>query len=173
MVLEKTLEGPLDFKEIQPVHSKDQSWLFIGNTYVEAETPILWPPDAKNWLIWKQPDTWKVWRREEKGTIEHEMVGWHHQLNGHEFEWTPGVGNGQGGLVCFNSRGRKELEMTRDWTELKHGKDPLSEKTKPELEGQERLLETVVLSLVQHLFSVMRRREWQRKKCLDGIIDSM
>ena len=86
VVLEKTLESPLDCKEIQPVHPKgDQSWLFIGRTDVEAETPILWPPDAKNWLIWKDPDAGKDWGPEEKGTIEDEMVGWHHPLNGHEF----------------------------------------------------------------------------------------
>jgi len=87
VVLEKTLESPLDCKEIQPVHPKgDQSWVFIGGTDVEAETPILWPPDVKNWLIWKDPDAGKDWRQEEKGTTEDEMVGWHHQLNGHEFE---------------------------------------------------------------------------------------
>ena len=87
VVLEKTLDSPLDSKEIQPVHPKgDQSWIFIGRTDVEAETPIFWPPDAKNWLIWKDPDAGKDWRREEKGTIEDEMVGWHHWLNGLEFE---------------------------------------------------------------------------------------
>ena len=87
VVLEKTLECPLDCQEIQPVHYKgDQSWVFIGRTDVEAETPILWPPHAKSWLIWKDPDAWKDWRREEKGTAEDEMVGWHHRLNGRVFE---------------------------------------------------------------------------------------
>ena len=87
VVLEKTLESPLDCKEIQPVHPKgDQSWIFIGRTDAEAETPILWPPDVKSWLIWKDPDAGKVWRPEKKGTTEDEMVGWHHRLNGHEFE---------------------------------------------------------------------------------------
>ena len=87
VVLEKTLESPLDCKEIQPVHRKgNQSWIFIGRTDAEVESPILWPPDAKNWLIWKDPDTGKDWRREEKGTTEDEMVGWHHRLNGHGFE---------------------------------------------------------------------------------------
>ena len=86
MVLEKTLESPLDCKEIQPVHPKDQTWVFIGRTDVEAEIPILWPPDAKNWLIGKDSDAGKDWRREEKGTTEDEMVGWHHWLDGHEFE---------------------------------------------------------------------------------------
>ena len=86
-MLEKTLESPLDCKEIQPVHPKgNQSWIFIGKTYAEAETPILWPPDVKNWLIWKDPDAGNDWRQEEKGTTEDEMVGWHHQLNGHEFK---------------------------------------------------------------------------------------
>ena len=85
VVLEKTLESPLDCKEIQPVHPKDQSWVFIGKTDVEAETPILWPPDVKNWLIGKDPDAGRDWRQEEKGTTEDEMVGWYHQLNGHEF----------------------------------------------------------------------------------------
>ena len=102
VVLEKTLESPLDSKEIQPVHPKDQSWVFIGRTDVEAETPILWPPDVKSWLIGKDPDPGKDWGQ-EKGTMEDEVVGWHHQLNGHEFEWTPGVGDGQGGLACCTS----------------------------------------------------------------------
>ena len=87
VVLEKTLESPLDCKEIQPVHSKgDQSWMFIGRTDAEAETPIFWPPDVKSQLIWKDPDVWEDWRQKEKGMTEDEMVGWHHQLNGHEFE---------------------------------------------------------------------------------------
>ena len=87
VVLEKTLETSLDCKEIQPVHPKrHQSWVFIGRTDVEAETPIFWPPDAKNWLIWKDPDAGKDWRREKKGTTEDEVVGWHHRLNGHEFK---------------------------------------------------------------------------------------
>ena len=107
--------------EIQPVHPKgNQSWIFIGRTDVEAETPILWPPDAKTWLIGKDPDAGKDWRREEKGMTEDEMVGWHHWLNEHEFEWTPGVGDGQGGLVCCNSWGLKESDTTErlNWTEL-------------------------------------------------------
>ena len=87
VVLEKTPESPLDCKEIQPVHPKgNQSWIFTRRTDAEAETPILWPPDAKNWLIWKDPDAGKDWRREEKGMTKDEMVGWHHRLNGHEFE---------------------------------------------------------------------------------------
>ena len=121
VVLKKTLESPLNCKEIQPVHPKgDQSWVFIERTDVEAETPILWPPDMESWLIWKDPDAGKDWGQEEKGTTEDEMVGWHHQLNGHGFGWTQGVVDGQGGLVCCGSWGCKELDMTEwlDWTEL-------------------------------------------------------
>ena len=87
VVLEKTLESSLDCKEIQPVHPKgNQTWIFIGRTHIEVKTPILWPPDVKSWLIWKDPDAGKDWRREEKGTTEDKMVGWHHRLDGHEFE---------------------------------------------------------------------------------------
>ena len=101
VVLEKTLVSPLDCKEIQPVHPKgDQSWVFIWGTDVEAETPILWLPNAESWLIWKDPDAGKDWGHEEKGTTEDEMVGWHYRHNGHGFGWTPGVGDGQGGLAC-------------------------------------------------------------------------
>ena len=118
VVLEKTLESPLDCKEIQPVHPKgNQSWVFIGRTDVEAETPIFWPPDAKSWLIGKDPDAGKDWRQQEKGMTEDEMVGWHHWLNGHGFGWTPGIG-GQGGLAYCGSWGRKESDMTErlNWT---------------------------------------------------------
>ena len=109
VMLEKTVESPLDCKEIQPVHPKrDQSWVFIGRTDVEAETPILRPPDAKNQLIRKDPDAGKDWRWEEKGTIEDKVVGWHHRLDGRGFGWTLGVGDGQGGLACCNSWGHKE-----------------------------------------------------------------
>ena len=121
VVLEKTLESPLDCKEIQPVHPKgDQSLVFVVRTDVEAETPVLWPPETKSWLIWEDPDAGKDWRREEKGTTEDEMVGWHPWLHGHEFELTPGVGDGQGSLVCCCSLGRKESDMTEwlYWTEL-------------------------------------------------------
>ena len=120
VVFEKTLKSPLDSKEIQPVHPKgNQSWIFIGRTDAEAETPILWPPDAKNWLTGKEPDAGKHWRREEKGTTEDEMAGWHHWLNGHEFGWTLGVGDGQGGLTCCSPWGRKEWNTTErlNWTE--------------------------------------------------------
>ena len=121
-VLEKTLESPLDCKEIQPVHPKgDQSWVFTGRTGVEAETPILWPPDAKSRLTGKDPDAGKDWGQEEKGTTEDEMVGWHHRLNGHGFGWSAGVGDGQGGLACCSSRSRKESDTTEqlNWSQRK------------------------------------------------------
>ena len=109
----RLFESPLDCKEIQPVHSEgDQSWVFIGRTDVEAETPVLWPPHAKSWLIGKDPDAGKDWRQEEKGMTEDEMVGWHHWLDGRESKWTPGVGDGPGGLACCDSRGRKESDTT-------------------------------------------------------------
>ena len=120
-MLEKTLESPLDCKEIQPVHSKgDQSWVFFGKTDTKAETPILWTPHAKSWLIGKDSDAGRDWGQEEKGMTEDEITGWHHWLDGHEFGWTPRLGDGQGGLACCNSWGRKESDMTEglNWTEL-------------------------------------------------------
>ena len=110
----------LDCKEVQPVHPKgDQSWVFIGRTDVEAEIPILLPPDLKSWLFGKDPKAEKDWGQEEKGTKEDKMVGWHHRLNGHGFGWTLGVGDGQGGPACCGSRGRKESDTTEqlNWTE--------------------------------------------------------
>ena len=116
MVLEKTLDTPLDCKEIKPVSPKGkQSWIFIERTDVEAEAPIVWPPDAKNWLIKKDPDAGKDWRQEEKGTTEDEMVGSYHWLNGHEYEQALGVGDGQGNLVCCSPWGRKESRLS-NWT---------------------------------------------------------
>ena len=117
VVLEKTPESPLDLREIQPVHPKgDQSWIFIGRTDVEAETPILWAPDVNNWLIGKDSDAGKDWGQEEKGMTDNEMVGWHHWLKGHEFESTPGVGDGQGGLACCSPWNHR---VAHDWaTEL-------------------------------------------------------
>ena len=122
-VLEKTLESPLDCKEIQPVHPKgDQPWVSIERTDAKAETPILWPPHAKSWLIGKDPDAGRDWGQEEKGMTEDEMAGWHHWLDGHEFEWSPGVGDGQGGLACCDSWGHKESDTTErlNWTEWIH-----------------------------------------------------
>ena len=122
LVLDKTLESPLDCKEIQPVHPKgDQSWVFIGETDVEAESPILWPPHVKSWLIGKDSDAGRVWRQEEKGMTEDEIVKWHHQLDGHEFEQAPGVGDGQGSLACCSTQGCKESDTTEqlNWIEDK------------------------------------------------------
>ena len=122
MVFEKTLESPLDFKEIQPIHPKgDQSWVVIGRTDVEAKTPLLWPPDVKSWLVWKDPEAGNDWGQKEKGTLEDDMVGWHHRLNGHGFGWTSGVGVGQNvgrrpGVLQF--MGSQTRTWLSDWTEL-------------------------------------------------------
>ena len=119
VVLEKTLESPLNCKEIQTVHPKgNQSWIFIGRTDAEAETPVLWPPDVKNWLFGKDPDAGKDWRQEEKRMTEDEMVGWHHWLVGHEFEQGLGVRDGQVSLACCSPWGQKELDTTEwlNWT---------------------------------------------------------
>ena len=120
LVLEKTPGSPLDSKKSKPVNLKgNQPWIFIGRTDAEIEVPILWPPDAKNWLTGKDPDAGKDWRQEEKGMTEDEMVGWHHWLDGHEFEQAPGVGDGQGSLACCSPWGHKELDMTEwpNWTD--------------------------------------------------------
>ena len=114
VVLEKTLESPLDCKEIQPVHPKgDQPWIVIRGTDTEAETPVLWPPHAKSWLTGKDPDAGRDWRQEEKGTTEDEMAGWHHWLNGHEFEQALGDSEGHGSLVCCSPWDRKQ--DTTEW----------------------------------------------------------
>ena len=121
VVLEKTLESSLACKEIQPVHSKgDWSWVFFGRNDAKVETPVLWPPHVKSWLTGKDSDAQRDWGQEEKGTTEAEMAGWHHWLNGHESEWTPGVGDGQGGLECCDSWGRKESDTTEwlIWSDL-------------------------------------------------------
>ena len=120
VVLEKTLESPLHCKELKPVHPKgNQSWIFTGKTDAEAEAPILWPPDAKNWLIWKDPDSGKDWRQEEKGMREDEMVGWYHWHDGHEFEKAAGVGDWQGSLACCSPWGPKESDTIElmNWTD--------------------------------------------------------
>ena len=122
VLLEKTLERPLDCTEIQPVHPKgNQSWILTGRTdaEAEAETAVLWPPDVKNWLIAKEPDVEKDWRQEEKGTTEDEMVGWHHWLNGHEFEQVLGDGEGQRSLACYSLWGCNESDTT-DWLNSKN-----------------------------------------------------
>ena len=118
VVLEKILESPLDCKENQQVHPKgNQSCVFIGRTDVEAETPIFWPPDAKSWLIGKDPDVGKDWKQEEKGTTEDEMIERHHRLNGYEFEQAPGVSDGQGSLVCCSPGVWKNQTQLKDWTD--------------------------------------------------------
>ena len=119
VVLEKTLESPLDCKEIQSVHSKgDQPWVFFGSNDAKGETPILWPPHANSWLLGKYSDAGRNWGQEEKGMTEDEMAGWHHQLDGHEFESTLGVDQ-QGGLACCDSWVTKSQTRLSDWTELK------------------------------------------------------
>ena len=124
VVLEKTLESPLNCKEIQPVHPKgNQSWIFIGRTDAKTEAPILWPPEMKNWLIGKAPDVGKDRRREEKGTIEDEMIGWHHRLDGHGLEQALGVGDGHGNLLCYSPGVAKSRTQLSNWTELNWGKD--------------------------------------------------
>ena len=126
VVLEKTLESPLNCKEIQPVHSEgNQPWDFFGRNDATAETPGRWPPHGKSWLIGKDSDAGRDWGQEEKGTTQDEMAGWHYGLDGRESEWTPGVGDGQGSPVCCDSWGRKDLDTTErlNWTELKQGKN--------------------------------------------------
>ena len=119
VVLEKTLESALDCKEIQPVHSEgDKPWDFFGGNDAKAETPVLWPPYAKSWLIGKDSDAGRDWGQEEKGTTEDEMAGWHHWCDGRESEWTPGVGDGQGGLACCDSGVAKSQTRLSNWTEL-------------------------------------------------------
>ena len=134
VALEKTLESPLECKEIKPVNSKgNQFWIFIGRIDAEAETPIVKPPDAMNQLTGKDPDAGKDWRQEEKGTTEDDMVVWHHQLNGHEFEQAPGVDDGQGSLACCSSWGHKEMTMTErlNWNELQASQVALMVKNLP------------------------------------------
>ena len=134
VVLEKTLESPLDCKEMKPFNPEgDQSWIFIGRIEAETEAPILWPPDTKNWLIWKDPDARKDWGQEEKGATDNEMVGWHHRFNEHEFEQAPGVSDGQGSLVCCNPWGHKESDMTEwlNWWYMVHENDAFHLNLKP------------------------------------------
>ena len=121
VMLEKTLDSPLDCKKIQAVHSEgEQPWDFFGRNDANAETPVLWPSHGKSWLIGKDSDAGRDWGQEEKGTTKDEVAGWHHWLDGRESEWTPGVGDGQGGLVCCNSWGHKQSDTTErlNWTEL-------------------------------------------------------
>ena len=118
----------LGLQEIHPVHPKGyQSWVFIGRTDSEAETPILWPPDVKTWVVWKDPSSGKDWRWEEKGTTEDEMVGWHHRLSGHELGWTPGAGGGQGSLACCSQWSRKESDTTQQLNSKRQNLSTLSQ----------------------------------------------
>ena len=161
MVLEKTLEILFDCNEIQPVHPKgDQSWVFIGRTDAEAETPILWLPHAKSWLIWKDPDAGRDWGQEEKGMTKDEMAVWHHRLDGHEFEWTPGVGDGQGGLACCDSWGHKESDTTErlNWTELIRRNDFLGDSAVKNLPAEQETQET---GFDPWVGKIPWRRAWQ------------
>ena len=140
VVLEKTLESPLDFREIKPVNPKgNQSWIFIGRTDAEVEIPILWLPYTKNWLIGRDPDAGKDWRQEEKGTTEDEMVGWHHRLDGHEYEQAPKFGDGQGRLACCSPWGREESDTTEqlNWLSREIGESLVISKT---VNGEQRML---------------------------------
>ena len=142
VVLEKTLESLLDCKEIQAVHSEgDQPWDFFGRNDAKAETPVLCPPHAKSWLIGKEFDVGRDWGQEEKGTTEDEMAGWHHWLDGCESEWTPGVGDGQGGLACCDSWGLKESDTTERliWSDVIYS-FPLVRSSCPPTAGGLRLL---------------------------------
>ena len=132
VVLVKTLESPLNCKEIKPVNSKgNKSWIFIGSIDSGAEAPILWPSDVKSLLIGEDSEAGKVWRQEEKGTTDNEIFGWHHQLNGHEFEQALGISDGQGSLACYTPWGHKESDMMEwlNWTELKGWNMKLSSST--------------------------------------------
>ena len=165
VVLEKSLDSLLDCKEIQPVHSEgDQSWVFIGRTDVDTETEILWPPDAKSWLIGKDPDAGKDWGQKEKGMTEDEMVGCHHRHNGREFEWTPGVGDGQGGLACCGSWDHKESDTTEplNWTQLHVNQKHLKKKKKQYFPKQTKKLmrRMSLLYSIENLFSVWNKRSW-------------
>ena len=130
----RLLRVPLDCKEIQPIHSEgDQPWDFFGRNDAKAETPVLWPPHGKSWLIGKDSDAGRDWGQKEKGTTEDEMAGWHHWLDGRESKWTPGVGDGQGGLACCDSWGRKESDTTErliwsDWSRYKKEDEKVSDK---------------------------------------------
>ena len=163
VVLEKTLERPLDCEEIKRVNPKrNQSWKFIGRTDAEAEASVLWPPDMKNWLTGKDPDAVKDWRQEEKGTTEDEMVGWHHRLNGRDFEQAPGVGDGQGSLVCYSPWSQKESDTTEwlDWTDLIF---PI-----PPIRGQGDVTEGRGIGVKEEGEGGRKERgmEWDRNKCV-------
>ena len=176
VVLQKTLASPLDCKEIQPVHSKgDQSWVFFGRNDAKAETPVLWPPRVKSWLIGKDFDAGRDWEQEEKGTTEDEMARWHHWLDGREFEWTPGVGDGQGGLACCDSWGRKESGIKESdtterlnwyWTDNGTNGNPLQVFLPWGFHGQRSLEGCVVhrVTRVRHLVTKPREQKNVRQE---------
>ena len=173
MVLEKTLESPLDCKEIQPVHSEgDQPWDFFGRYDAEAETAVLWPPHAKSWLTGKDSDAGRDWGQEEKGMTEDEMAGWHHGLDGRESEWTPGAGDGQGGLVWCDSWGRKELDVTEwlKWTEMNWTELNWSKKIEDRaLYVRGHYMSTHKKSLKGHKVSVLLRTDTVPVQCISYI----
>ena len=165
-MLEKTLESPLDCKEIQPVHSEgDQPWDFFGRNDAKAETPVLWPPHAKSCLIGKDSDAGRDWGQ-EKGMTEDEMAGWHHWLDGCESEWTPGVGDGQGVLACFDSWGRKESDTTEwlNWTELKNMQPGVEDERKSEHLDQGQLFRTAVMDSSSPL-----QMWWLKRQCIENL----
>ena len=169
VVLEKTLESPLDCKEIQPVHSKgDQPWVFFGRNDAKAETPVLWPVHAKSWLIGKDSDAGREWGQEEKGTTQDEMAGWHHWLDGRESEWTPEVGDGQGGLACCDSWGRKESYTTEwlNWTELNAYPSKTLSKT-----CRGRNTSKLILQSHHHPDNKTRQRQHKNRKLQANITD--
>ena len=160
VVLEETLESPLDSKEIKPVHSKgNQFWIFIGRTDAEAGALTLWPADAKSWLARKDSDAGKDWRQKEKGMTEDEMVRQHHRLNGHEFKQTPGHSGGQRSLTCYSLWGRKELDMIWQLNNNKRHRKPVCRATAacPEAGGQGRVYFSYTNHQHSHTCSLQRR----------------
>ena len=169
VVLEKTLESPMDCKEIQLVHSEgDQPWDFFGRNDAKAETPVLWPPQAKSWLIGKDSDAGRGWGQEEKGMTEDEMAGWHHWLDGLESEWTPGVGDGHGGLACCDSWGHKESDTTERliWSDSKLPK--LQPPTLPHMLTAGRVIIYQVICISDSLLGLCRVEDMLVKKANTG-----
>ena len=173
VVLEKTLESPLDCKEIQPVHSKgDQSSVFIVRSDVEVVTPILWPPHVKSWLTGKDPDAGRDWGQEEKGTTEDETAGWHHQLDRHESEWTVGDCDGQWGLVCCDSWGPKSWTWLSDWTKLNWGSigQHLFKNLFYNLLWIDCKIIVILIFLFSPFFEVILALCWIKKNCLVSLM---
>ena len=168
MVLEKTLESPLDCKEIQPVHSEgDQPWDFFGRNDAKAETPVLWPPHVKSWLIGKDSDAGRDWGQEENGTTEDEMAGWHHGLDGRESEWTLRDGDGQGDLACRIHGVANSRTQLSDWTELLERKvmtntDSILKSSVITLPGKVHLVKAMVFPVVIYgcVLDIQRKLNW-------------